>query len=133
MYLYSLLSILPGHAIDTLHNLRMTRICTTPLKGILITALMLTLPVSLWAQSRWKAYDSIYFENLFLPNFSNLLMPKGYVEVLVSNSLLTANRGWSNANGSTFDLNGRYTYDYVTAIGNAGISKNNRFNAGIEI
>ena len=103
------------------------------IKSFLLGALLLVSSTSLPAQSRWKAYDSIYFENLFLPNFSNLLMPKGYVEVLVSNSLLTANRGWSNTNGSTFDLNGRYTYDYVTAIGNAGISKNNRFNAGIEI
>src|SRR5882762_5796181 len=85
------------------------------------------------AQSRWNAYDSIYFENLFLPNFSNLLMPKGYVEVLLSNSLLSANRGWSNTTGSTFDLNGRYTYAYVTAIGNVGVSQSNLFNAGIEV
>ena len=60
-------------------------------------------------------------------------MPKGYVEVLLSNSLLSANRGWSNTTGSTFDLNGRYTYDYVTAIGNVGVSQSNRFNAGVEV
>ncbi len=60
-------------------------------------------------------------------------MPKGYVEVLLSNSLLTSNTGWSNTNSSKFDLNARYTYDFVTAIANLGVSKSNQFNAGIEI
>jgi hypothetical protein len=103
------------------------------MKGLLLGLLLLSVSIAVDAQSRWKKYDSIYFENLFLPNFSNLLMPKGYVEALLSNSLLTANRGWSNSTGSTFGLNGRYTYNYVTAIGNAGVSKNNRFNAGLEL
>ena len=103
------------------------------MKRLLLSLLILSVSIDVTAQSRWKKYDSIYFENLFLPNFSNLLMPKGYVEVLLSNSLLSANRGWSNTTGSTFDLNGRYTYDYVTAIGNVGVSKNNLFNAGVEV
>ena len=103
------------------------------MKPFLLSLLLLTVSITLTAQSRWKKYDSIYFENLFIPNFSNLLMPKGYVEVLLSNSVLTANRGWSNTNDLMFELNGRYTYDYVTAIGNVGVSQNNRFNAGVEL
>ena len=105
----------------------------TPMKTLLLSAILSTIFVNLTAQSRWKKYDSIYFENLFMPNFSNLLMPKGYVEALVSNSLLSANRAWSNNTGSTFDLGRRYTYNFVTAIGNAGVSRNGRFNAGLEV
>jgi hypothetical protein len=86
-----------------------------------------------FSQTRWQKYDSIYFENLFLPNFSNLLMPKGYVEVLVSNALLTSNVQWGNGNPAKFDLTRRYTYDYVTAIANVGLSDNYRFNAGVEL
>jgi len=103
------------------------------MKAFLLSVLMLTVSVAVTGQSRWKKYDSIYFENLFLPNFSNLLMPKGYVEVILSNSLLTSNQGWRNTTGSTFGLNGRYTYDYVTTIGNVGVSQSNLFNLGVEV
>lgn len=114
-------------------GMTLTHSVLTRIKSILLVFLPLSVSITLTAQSRWKAYDSIYFENLFLPNLSNLLMPKGYVEVILSNSLLTANRGWGNTNGSTFDLNARYTYNYVTAIANVGASQSNRFNAGIEV
>ena len=103
------------------------------MKALLLGMLLLAISYALSAQSRWKEYDSIYFENLFMPNFSNLLMPKGYVEVLLSNSILSANQGWSNTTGSKFDLGRRYTYNFVTAIGNAGVSHNGRLNAGLEV
>ena len=101
------------------------------MKSFLLSMLLLLVSIGVTAQSRWKKYDSIYFENLFLPNFSNLLMPKGYVEVILSNSLLSANLYWNNT--GKIDLNGRNSYDQITAIGNAGVSQNGQFNAGVEL
>jgi hypothetical protein len=101
-------------------------------KKLFLTCLSLLLVFQLEAQIRWQKYDSIYHENLFQPNFSNLLMPRGYTEVLVNNSLLSSNSAW-DSEGDAVDFLRRYTYNYVTLIANAGLSRSNRFNGGLEM
>jgi hypothetical protein len=83
------------------------------------------------AQRRGKSYDSIYYENLFLPNFSNLLMPKGYVEVILSDAVSTSNRFWPD-DGPRLDYDFRFTYEQLALIANVGLNNNYRFNVGIE-
>ncbi len=97
---------------------------------ILIAA---SLPSFAQKRPRWKAYDSIYYENLFLPNFSNLLMPKGYMEVILNNSLLTSNQAWVSDSSPKVDLAERLSYNYTTLIANMGTANDYRFNAGVEL
>jgi hypothetical protein len=101
-------------------------------KKLLLACFPLLMALQLEAQTRWQKYDSIYHENLFQPNFSNLLMPKGYTEVLINNSLISSNGAW-NAEGDAFDILSRYTYYYETSIVNTGLSKSGRFNGGLEV
>jgi len=83
------------------------------------------------AQSRYKKYDSIFYERIFSPTFSTMMMPKGYVEVILSNSLLSTNQYWSD-NSKLINYNSRYTYNYSLLQTNIGVSSSSRVSVGFD-
>jgi len=83
------------------------------------------------AQSRYKKYDSIFYERIFSPTFSTMMMPKGYVEVILNNSLLSTNQYWSDDSKLT-NYNSRYTYNYSLLQTNIGVSSSSRISVGVD-
>ena len=83
------------------------------------------------AQSRYKKYDSIFYERIFSPTFSTMMMPKGYVEVILSNSLLSTNQYWSD-NSKLTNYTSRYTYNYSLLQTNIGVSSSSRISIGLD-
>jgi len=112
----------------TTHDFQLQMIKRTLILAFIVTGFA---TVSL-SQPRWERYDSIYYDNLFRPNFSNLLMPKGYVEVILGNTLQTNNALWRSGSASKLELLRQITYYQATLIANIGVSKSNTFNAGFE-
>jgi hypothetical protein len=76
--------------------------------------------------------DSLLKLNLLLPGVSSVMMNKNQLEINLYNTLLSANKARNN-NGEIFDLNTRSTYLRNTLQLTYGISKNFKWNAGLEV
>ena len=76
--------------------------------------------------------DSLSGQNLLLPAVSSVMMNKNQIEANLFNTILTATRA-RNDNSELYDLNARSTYMYNTLQLTYGISKNLRWNAGIDM
>lgn len=85
------------------------------------------------AQSvRKQKYDSLLVGDLITPAVSSVMMPKGYTEILLNNSLLTSNSQFNNDRNLT-DINQRYTYLINTLQVTHGIAASVRFNVGLDL
>lgn len=87
------------------------------------------------AQSRRSIYDSLIVGDRITPAVSSVMMPKGYLEVILNNSLLTANQFFAS-DGDQYSFPGggkRDSYFFNTLQLTRGLSSSGRFNAGIDI
>src|SRR5690349_12875018 len=102
-------------------------------KLVLISALLVLCAATVSAQSRRAKYDSLIVGDRITPAVSSVMMPKGYTEVILYNTLLTANQ-FFGSNGDIFSFPGtgkRDTYFFNTLQVTRGISSSGRFNVGI--
>jgi len=85
------------------------------------------------AQSlRRQKYDSLLVGDLITPAVSSVMMPKGYTEILLNNSLLTSNSQFTS-DRTSIDLNQRYTYLINTLQVTHGIAASGRLNVGLDL
>ena len=85
------------------------------------------------AQSRRKIlYDSLLVGDRITPAVSSVMMPKGYTEIILSNSLLTTNSEF-NSNGESLSINSRYTYFINTLQVTRGVTSSGRLNIGLDL
>lgn len=98
---------------------------------IFIAVLLLT--DTAFAQSiRKQRYDSLLVGDRITPAVSSIMMPRGYTEVILSNSLLSTNRLFKD-DRSSLDLDQRYTYFFNTLLVTYGVSSSGRFNVGMDV
>src|SRR5689334_13335706 len=105
-------------------------------KLVFISALLIScVATTVHAQSRRSRYDSLLVGDRITPAVSSVMMPKSYTEVILYNSLLTANKFFSS-NGDLFSFPGsgrRDSYFFNTLQITHGISSSGRFNIGIDL
>jgi opacity protein-like surface antigen len=75
--------------------------------------------------------DSLSNLNLLIPAVSSVMMNKNQLEINLFNTLLSATKS-RNSNGELFELNARSTYLFNIVQLNYGISKNARWNVGMD-
>jgi hypothetical protein len=102
-------------------------------KSIFISALLLLYAfTAVLAQSRRATYDSLIVGDRITPAVSAVMMPKSYTEVILNNSLLTANT-FFDSNGDEYSLGRRSSYFFNTLQITHGMSSSGRFNVGIDV
>jgi hypothetical protein len=87
------------------------------------------------AQSRRAKYDSLIVGDRITPAVSSVMMPKSYTEVILYNSLITANKFFAST-GDLISFPGsgkRDSYFFNTLQVTHGISRAGRFNLGIDL
>ena len=85
------------------------------------------------AQSQRRAeYDSLLVGDRITPAVSSVMMPKGYTEIILSNSLLTTNAVFL-PDRESLDLMSRYSYLINTLQVTHGTSQSGRFNLGLDL
>jgi len=83
-------------------------------------------------EEEYKRYRDSADKYALVPAVSMSLIGNREVEINLFNSLLTANKYWNDAH-DRIDLNARATYLYNTLQVTYGVSKDFRFNIGIDI
>jgi hypothetical protein len=102
--------------------------------ALVYLCLLIELPAA-HAQSRRSTYDSLIVGDRITPAVSSVMMPKGYTEVILNNSLFTANKFFAS-NGDLYSFPGsgkRDSYFFNTLQITHGLSSSGRINAGIDI
>ena len=88
-----------------------------------------------FSQSRRAAYDSLIVGDRITPAVSSVMMPRSYTEIILNNSLLTANQFYAS-NGDVYAFPGggkRDSYFFNTLQVTRGLSSSGRLNMGIDI
>jgi hypothetical protein len=105
------------------------------LKKVLCSLLFLFMMMEVcYAQSsrRREVYDSLLAGDQITPAVSSVMMPKGYTELILSNTLLTSNVVFLDDRSSE-DLAHRYSFMINTLQATQGLSSSGRFNVGLDL
>lgn len=81
---------------------------------------------------RKERYDSMLVGDRITPAVSSVMMPKTFTEVILSNSLITAN-SYFTSDRASLALSQRSSYVFNTLQVTYGISTNARFNVGLDL
>jgi len=81
---------------------------------------------------RKERYDSMLVGDRITPAVSSVMMPKGYTEVILSNSLLSSNT-YFKEDRSSLKLDERYSFFFNTLQITHGLSSSGRFNIGLDL
>lgn len=84
------------------------------------------------AQTRKEKYDSLLTGDRITPAVSSVMMPKGFTEILFSNTLLSSNKYFDIERRGRDFLN-RTSYLFSTLQITRGISHNARINVGLDL
>jgi hypothetical protein len=102
-------------------------------KFLLKLAILFLIVNTVQAQSkRRQIYDSLLVGDKITPIVSSVMMPKGYTEIILSNSMFTTNSVY-NSDGESLNLNNRITYLFNTLQVTYGASSSARFNVGLDV